>query len=130
MRARLLVCALLAVAFGSAVTTVQAQPKSNKACFSARDWGNWRASPDARSIYLRVGVNQVFRLDLASACPELNFPNAHLISKIRGSDFICSPLDLDLQVSEGRDTAVPCIVRGMTALTREEAAALPRDLRP
>jgi hypothetical protein len=130
MRRRLLACTLLALTFGSAMTTVQAQPKRGGACFAAQDWGSWRASPDSRSIYLRVGVSQVFRLDLSTACPELQWPNAHLITQIRGGDWICGPLDLDLRVADGRDTAVPCIVSGMTSLSREEAAALPKNLRP
>jgi hypothetical protein len=130
MSKRIILTASLLLALGA--TGVQAQPKpaNPSQCFLSRDWDGWRASADSRSIYLKVGLSQVFRLDLASACETLHRPNAHLITKIRGSSWICSPLDIDLQVSEGPHTAIPCIVKGMARLTPDQVAALPKDLRP
>ena len=131
MSRRLILSASLVLALASTGATVQAQPKPNTSqCFLTRDWEGWRPSPDSKSMYLRVGVKQVFRLDFSSACETLQRPNAHLISKVRGGSWICSPLDLDLQVSDGPGSAVPCIVRGMTRLTPDQVAALPKDLRP
>ena len=131
MSRRLILSASLVLALASTGATVQAQPKPNASqCFLSRDWGNWRPSADSKSIYLRVGVREVFRLDLSSACETLQRPNAHLITKLRGSSWICSPMDLDLQVSDSPGFAVPCIVRGLTRLTPDQVSALPKDVRP
>ena len=131
MSRRLILGASLVLALVSTGAAVQAQPKPDRSqCFLSRDWGNWRPGSDSRSIYLHVGVNQVFRLDLSSTCETLQRPNAHLITKLRGGSWICSPLDLDLQVSDGPGAAVPCIVRGITHLTADQVAALPKDARP
>ncbi len=123
----------LALAAGLAAASAPAQPKppaqTSSQCFLSRDWSSWRPSADSKSIYLRVGVSQVFRLDLAYACPRLQQPTARLITEIRGSDWICHPLDLDLKVSDGF-IPEPCIVKGLTRLTRDEVAALPKTSRP
>ena len=132
MSRRLILTASLLLAFGSAGAAVHAQPKpaSNSQCFLSRDWQGWKPSADSKSLYIRVGVSQVFRLDLSSACETLQRPNARLITKIRGGSWICSPLDLDLKVSDSPGIAIPCIVKGITRLTPDEVAALPRGMRP
>ncbi len=111
-----------------------AQAESREApraqCFMSRDWNNWRASPDARRIYLRVGPKRVYRLDLASACHALRQPGAYLVNRLRGSNWICGPQDLNLSVAVGRRFESPCIVSGVTLLTPREVEALPRRLRP
>ena len=110
-----------------------AQPEPSKApapsCFFSRDWQGWKASEDTKAIYIRVGINRIYRLDLASSCPDLRYPNAHLVTKLRG-DSICNALDIDLKVSEGQGFATPCIVQKLSQLSPAEAAALPKALRP
>ncbi len=126
---------LVSVALAAALAggSSQAQPKAHSRptsqCFLSRDWSSWRPSPDSKAIYLRVGVSQVFRLDLAYACPTLQQPNARLITELRGGDWICHPLDVDLKVSDG---LIPeaCIVKGLSRLTPDEVAALPKGARP
>ena len=127
-----LLAASLALTVGLTGAIAEAQPKlprTGAQCFLSRDWSSWRPSLDSRSIFLRVGVNQVFRLDLAYACPTLQRPNARLITKIRGSSWICHPLDIDLQVSDGFIPS-PCLVKALTRLTPDEVAALPKAARP
>ncbi len=99
------------------------------ACFFSRDWQGWKATDDGKSIYIRVGRRQIYRLDLASSCPDLNYPSAHLVTQLRG-DSICDALDIDLKVSDGSGFAVPCIVRKLSQLSQAEAAALPKALQP
>ncbi len=133
MSRRLILSAAMVLALGPAGSLVQAQPKAaaNTAqCFLSRDWGSWRGSADSRSIFVRVGMSQVFRLDLSGACETLQRPNARLITTLRGGPWICSPLDLQLQVSDSPGIAVPCIVRGITRLTPDQVAALPKAARP
>src|ERR1700744_3320480 len=68
-------------------------------CFSMRDFENWKA-PDAKTLYIRVGVTRFYRLDLSAPCTQLTYAGSHLITKTRGSDQVCSGLDWDLSVSD------------------------------
>lgn len=120
-----------AVALAVIPAAAQAQSASpHNQCFYPNEWSGWKASPDSKSIYLRVGINRIYRLDLAGACEELQMPDARLITKIRGSDTFCNALDFDLSVSSPPGIPIPCIVSKMTELTPDEAAALPKKLRP
>ena len=106
-------------------------PAKGPQCFFIRNFENWKA-PDARTLYIRVSLHQYYRLDLAGSCPALLWPDSHLITKWRGSDWVCSALDWDLKVSQGavRGFATPCIVKTMTALTAQEADAIPKKFKP
>jgi hypothetical protein len=127
---RLLVGFGVAVILSACASNGRPGDKLARECFSSTEWSGWRASPDSKSIYIRVGVNRTFRIDLASACPELQEPDAHLVTKIHGSPWICDPLDLDLKVSVGHGFRTACFVSDITPLSADEAAALPKDLRP
>jgi Family of unknown function (DUF6491) len=99
-------------------------------CFSTTEMGNWRAGDD-RTLYIRVRLNQVYRIELRDRCPFLTAPGARLISTFRGSNLICSPLDWDLKVSSGIGGSIePCLVKAMTRLSPEEIAALPKKAVP
>lgn len=113
-----------------AVVPASAQPATARQCFSVTEFDNWRAG-DAKTIYISVRPNKYFRLDLKGQCPFLLTPGARLLSVFRGPDLICSGLDWDLKVSAGIGGGVePCIVGGMTRLTPDEAAALPKTVKP
>ncbi|HXS08062.1 MAG TPA: DUF6491 family protein [Rhizomicrobium sp.] len=99
-------------------------------CFNTTEMGNWRAA-DASTMYVRVHMNKIYRLDLKGRCSMLTAPGAMLITTFRGSNLICSPLDWDLKVSAGIGSAVePCIVKAMTPLSKDEIAALPKKAMP
>ena len=101
-----------------------------RSCFFANEFDNWRA-PDANTMYIRTNTNRYYRLDMSGSCPALLWPNAHLIMNIRGPNTICSALDWDLKVSTGfPGIPTPCIVKTMTALTPDQAAAIPKKFKP
>jgi len=82
-------------------------------------------------MYIRVNMNKYYRLDMSGSCPALLWPDAHLIMNVRGPDTICSPLDWDLKVSTGlHGIPMPCIVKTMTPLTPDQAAAIPKKFKP
>ena len=81
-------------------------------------------------MYIRVNISRIYRLDFGAACSAATFGNPHLITRSRGSSYVCSPLDLDLRVSQGHGVGIPCIVSNMSQLSKEDAAALPRELKP
>ena len=99
-------------------------------CFATTEMGNWRAA-NASTLYIRVHMNKIYRLDLRGRCSLLTAPGARLITTFRGSNLVCSPLDWDLRVSEGiGSTSEPCIVKAMTPLSPAEIAALPPKAKP
>jgi hypothetical protein len=103
---------------------------AERSCFVTQNFRGWKA-PDDRTIYIRVGVNSFYRLDLANRCSALHAIDPFLVTRWRGSNFVCSPLDWDLRVSRG--TGMPgeaCIVKAMTRLSADEAAAIPRKFKP
>jgi len=114
-------------------------------CFYITQWQGWKA-PDANTIYLGVNMHDVYRVDLSAGSPQLLWPDAHLISEVRGSNSICSAIDLQLSVAEnngsgangfglrgigaGAGFRVPLIARKLTKLTPAEIAAIPKKYRP
>ena len=101
----------------------------NAPCFFVTQWQGWKApSPDV--IYLGVNMHDVYRVDLSAGASQLQWPDAHLVSIIRGGDSICSALDLDLKVADTNGFATPLIARSLTKLTPEEVAAIPKKYRP
>lgn len=126
MRRQLMAGALAAALAAGATAPALAQP--GQSCFFVSQWNGWKAADD-HTVYLNVAGNRIYRLDMANSCPELTFPDSRLITRHHTTS-ICSPLDWDLRVSQGHGFATPCIVKGMTLLTPEQAAALPKSARP
>jgi hypothetical protein len=133
MRNRILATTLAGLAAASALglSAASAQPGSDQTqCFYSHDWDGWKATPDNKTIFIRVGVNHIWRLDLARACLALSSPNAHLVTDQRGSGSICTANDLNLKVEDVTGFPIGCIVSHIAPLSHEEASELPRNLRP
>ena len=113
----------------TASASAPAATKAPSQCFYSHDWDGWKASPDSKSIYIRVGVSHYYKIDFSDSCPTLNAPNAHLITKTV-NDLICSAIDLDLKVSDSPGFAVPCIVSAISPMSPADVAALPKKLKP
>jgi hypothetical protein len=123
-----LIAGVLAATTLAAALPAGAQP--GRSCFFATQWYGWKA-PDDHTVYLNVGNNRVFKVDLAGACPALTTGDAKIVSIDRGSDgIICSPLDLDLHVSLGDHILTACIVHGLSELTPDQISAIPKNQRP
>jgi hypothetical protein len=121
--------AALAMLALSATAAQAQQPAAKPQCFRLSDWRGWKATADYTAIYIGVGNRRIYRVDFARACTALGH-GRHLIHRARGSGSICSAIDLDLRVSMGGRMTTPCPARTLTQLTPEEAAALPKGLRP
>jgi hypothetical protein len=119
----------------AAGSAAQAQPhpakKPAQQCFRSSDWRGWKATPDAKTMYIETGVNRVWKFDLTQACPELNDLDAKLITRTRGS-WTCSPMDVDMKVLRPGPGAFAsyCQVKKITPLTPAQSKALPKELRP
>lgn len=126
LTAAVAVASLIGLGAGSAV----AATANHSNCFLSSNWEAWK-SPDPSTVYLRVTMNRVFRLELSRPAYDLNDPSAHLVSEIRGSSWICSPLDLQpLYLSDNHGMREPLFVKSMTELTPEEVKAIPAKYRP
>ena len=115
-------------------TAAIAQAAANPAtpaeqCFRSRDMSNHRRVDD-QTLYLKVGVKDVYRLQSKGKCfTGLTSTEPLVIKTTGGSGMICRPLDLDLSVKHG-NIATPCIVDSITKLTPEEVAAIPKGQKP
>jgi hypothetical protein len=121
----------LAAALGASALCLAAPALAQGSqCFFVTQWNGWKA-PDDHTIYLNVSNNKIYKLETASSCPELVWPDSHLINRDEsGSGSICGPLDFNLKVGDLRGTAAPCIISKMRLLSPEEAAAIPKKFRP
>jgi hypothetical protein len=126
LRGGLLAGAAAALIGGHALAAVD-NPRTP--CFYITQWQGWKA-PDANTIYLGVNMHDVYRVDLSAGSPQLLWPDAHLISQVRGSNSICSAIDLQLAVADTNGFKQPLIARKLTKLTPEEIAAIPKKYRP
>ncbi|NQE61880.1 DUF6491 family protein [Caulobacter sp. RHG1] len=117
-------------AFASQDAAAAAKPaKPPRQCFYLSDWRGWTA-PDKNTLYLKVRGRDVYRVDLAYGSNQLTWPGNHLVSVVRGTDSVCSPLDLDLRVSDGMGFAMPIRAKTITKLTPEQIKAIPKKYQP
>jgi hypothetical protein len=126
VRSLLLAGALATAAFAGAASaaTTPSAPAATRSCFFQRDWESWHA-PDRNTIYLKINLHDIYRVDLSAGSDLLTWPDAHIINKVRGPDSVCSPLDLDLSVSDGHIHEF-LIAKAITKLTPEQVAAIPK----
>ena len=118
------VLALLALA-GPA--SAAAPSEAERSCFYSRNISSFRPVDD-KTVLLRVGVKDIYKLDLMGPCPDIDWSEQiGLVS--RGSSWICSGLDAELVVPS-RIGPQHCAVTTLRKLSPAEAAALPRKARP
>jgi hypothetical protein len=126
--------ALVVTSGAMAVTSGAAKPAPTYNCFFPNQWRGW-SSPDPSTLYLKVNIHDVYRVDLANQTPELQWPSNHLIAKFNGTN-VCQAIDLDLSVAQGvggqlgDGFRVPLIALKLTKLTPDEVAAIPPKFRP
>ena len=112
-----------------ATATATATAKPPQQCFRISDWNGWRA-PDAKTLYIRVGLRDIWKIGLAHECGMLRSPSTHLVTRVRGTDQICAPIDLDLSVQDSGGFTEGCFIDSIRPLTPAESAALDAKNRP
>jgi hypothetical protein len=103
-------------------------PRVAQACFYSSDIAGFSA-PDDHTLFIRTGVHNIWRIDLASDCQDLSFREHIRISAAAGMGSICTPLDLDIS-THANGMRMRCIVRSLTKLTPDQVAALPKRYLP
>jgi hypothetical protein len=125
--------ALIAFTAATAALALSAPPASAAdACFRTNDMHN-HTKIDDNSIYVAVGLHDVYRITAAGKCFAGMTSSGTLVIKTTASTgLVCKPLDLDLGVRDSGAGAITthCIVSGVTKLTPTEVAAIPKKLKP
>jgi len=115
----------------AALAAPAARPETARDCFPAgTGWQGWNAAENGDVLYLRVRVNDIYRVDLSPGSRVRKWPGHVLVNQVRGSSWICSALDLDLTLAAAGGYREPLIAISLRKLTPEEAAAIPDDARP
>jgi hypothetical protein len=123
---------IAAVASSFAAASAQTPPgaTARSQCFLSNQYQDFRAIND-RSFIIQVNSDVFYRIDLQGSCPEITDRDASLITRVRGSNWICNAQDWDLQVRSAPGAPPePCIVKSQTRLTPEQAADLPLNQKP
>ena len=135
-RAKTLATATLAFATLAFAAGAPGQPppgdrhSHGASCFYVRDVNNFTA-PDEETVYLRVGVSQVYRLKLFAQCLDVDWVH-HLALFTHSDPWVCEGRGLNVdvgvrQIGLGRQR---CPVDDVRKLTPQEVAAIPTRDRP
>jgi hypothetical protein len=134
---KMLSAALVALAAVVAAGAAAAQdtPRHERArrgdtpCFFINQWRGWKA-PDDHTLYLGVNFRDVYEVQLTGSSSLLQDSDARIISLTQGPDSVCTPLDLQLAVSEPYGITEPLIVKSLVKLTPDQVKAIPRKYLP
>lgn len=102
----------------------KAQPRQ---CFWTRQVNNF-ASDDDKVVNVRVGVKDVYQLEMLGRCHDIDWSQKIAI-RSRGSSQICSGLDAEI-ITPSSIGPQRCQVSKVRKLTTEEIAALPKRAKP
>lgn len=102
-----------------------ARPKSQ--CFWTRQVNSF-ASNDDRIVNIRVGVKDVYQMEMFGRCSEVDWNN-NIALVSRGSSYICSGMDAEV-ISPSSIGPQRCPVSKIRKLTPDEVKALPKHARP
>ncbi|WP_304177039.1 hypothetical protein [Phenylobacterium aquaticum] len=121
--------AMVGIAFAGLMVAAPAQAQPSSSCFRLSDMGNHRVA-DSHTLYVSMAHNEIWRFEMTGACLGGAGPGDPLVvTPAGGGSLICRPIDLDIKVATLGGLS-PCLLNSMTRLTPQEAAALPRKLRP
>ena len=101
--------------------------KPPRACFLNQNIDSWSA-PDRRTVYLKVLLHDYYEIKLLGDCADIDF-NEHIGLESRGSDWICSDLDVTI-IAPTPIGPQRCAARSLRKLTPAEVAALPPKDKP
>lgn len=130
IRAAALSAALLAASVAEAAPAAKADsPRPpGPPCFRLNDLGGHKiAGPD--TLYYSVRRKEVYKFTFSGNClAGVTASDPLILEPLGASSQICKPLDLNLGVAG--PISRRCIIKSIERLTPEQAAALPKKLKP
>ncbi|MDQ0465040.1 hypothetical protein QO010_002824 [Caulobacter ginsengisoli] len=120
----LAVTALAGTAGLGAAGASPAAAKPTRSCFFVDQVNSWRQAGD-ESVLVKVGANQIYRLDLFGPCHDLDTNFTIGLEARGGGSSICDGLDATI-IAHSPIGPMRCPVTKVTRLTPEEIAALPK----
>ncbi|MDO1557962.1 DUF6491 family protein [Brevundimonas sp. 2R-24] len=82
------------------------------------------SSTDDRNVYLRVGVNDIYHVQIIGHCPDIDWSSRIGIQPRGGGSSVCTGFDADLIVPRLGGGVDRCLIRSVRKLSDAEAAAL------
>ena len=127
--------ALAPLAYGAPAGAANAQAGAAPAhkggdCFASNTWQGWSTTANGDALLLRINNRDIYRVDLTPGTHASKGADRFLVNQVRGSNWICSALDLDLTLSDHMGFRQPLIATSMRKLTPAEVAAIPRKELP
>lgn len=119
---------LMAAALSALPAIAAAQPAAPRQCFFQRNLNSWKEVGD-RQVNLRVGVRDIYQLELNAPCLNLRW-SERLGIENRGSSSVCTGDTIILVVPDRAMGTDRCFARVLRKFTPEQAAALPPKQRP
>jgi hypothetical protein len=95
-------------------------------CFFQHDVSSF-SSPNDHTVYLRVGVDDYYKLDLTGYCGNLDFALGIALQNRSGGPTICSPLDAELIVRQSGEPTNHCPVTAIHKLNQAEVLTLGKN---
>ncbi len=120
-----LLFALLLSLTAPAAAHASPEPTPARNCFASSNWQGWSAPGDGDVLYLRVGLDEFYRVELTPGTHVRKSGDRFLVNELHGTGMICSPLDLNLTLSDQLGFRQPLIATALRKLTAEEIAAIP-----
>jgi hypothetical protein len=122
-----LAAALALLAAGQA--TVQAAPKDHPQdlCFRPSDIES-SVQATRTQLNLKLRSHQYLQIQTKGVCFTTLGIDPYVL-KLRGTDLICHPIDVDLSAGP-RGFQTPCIIDKIVPMTKDQVMALPRRQQP
>lgn len=127
MRTLAVVMMSATLAAGCAADGEQAAASGARQCFWASNVSSFAAADD-RTVNLRVGTRDYYRLELMGPCPDVDWAQ-RIALESRGSNSICTGLDATI-VAPSSIGPQRCPVRTVRRLSPDEVKALSGKAKP
>ena len=112
---------------GQPASAQSSSGRGGRNCFNLSEVNGWRAG-QGDTVYVRVGVNRIFRMRLMGACPDVNW-SEHIGIEASPTRWICTGLNATI-IAPSSIGPRRCPVTDLQELTPAEIAALPARQRP
>ena len=94
---------------------------AHRQCFLAGQVNNFWGATDT-SVFVRVGVNDVYKLELSGMCSDIDWANQIAVRATGGGSWICRGLDAELLIPSSIGPQ-RCLVTDIRKLSPDEAKA-------